>query len=132
MMNDIEVDPKWEFDCPQFVDFNQPLRNDDNVDSFFEIDHENGITDETPSKKAKPKDKGKLKNKETPAKPSKTDSSEFQTPPSCIKPRLSSKKSKSTKKSAKKVCLDIKVPENLTEILSSYDENDKKKINSKQ
>ncbi|XP_023227523.1 targeting protein for Xklp2 homolog isoform X2 [Centruroides sculpturatus] len=123
MMSDMEVDPKWEFDCPQFVDFNQPLHSDDNVDSFF---------DETSSKRAKSKDKGKLKNKETPVKTCKTDSPEFQTPPSCIKPQLSSKKSKSAKKSAKKVCLDIKVPENLTEILSSNDENEKKKINSKQ
>ncbi|XP_067127898.1 arrestin domain-containing protein F-like [Centruroides vittatus] len=34
---------KWEFNCPQYVDFRKPLDDDDDADLFFEIDHEDHI-----------------------------------------------------------------------------------------
>lgn len=119
----MEVDPKWEFDCPQFVDFNQPIHNDDDIDSFFETNHEYGAEEEiVDTKKRAMKIKRKSSNKKTPKK-SKSDNSEFETPPSSIK----SNTKKSAKKSAKKP--DLKVPEDLTEVLSSTSDESKKNMN---
>ncbi|GAB1607323.1 targeting protein for Xklp2-like isoform X1 [Argonauta hians] len=35
-----EMQPKWEFECPQFVDFTQNVSDQDDSDTWFDIDHE--------------------------------------------------------------------------------------------
>ncbi|XP_029637635.1 targeting protein for Xklp2-like isoform X1 [Octopus sinensis] len=39
------MEPKWEFECPQFVDFTQNVSEDEDSDSWFDVDHEADIND---------------------------------------------------------------------------------------
>ncbi|XP_071491574.1 targeting protein for Xklp2 homolog [Diadema antillarum] len=37
-----QLDDKYEYNCPQFVDFSMPQTNDDRADEYFDFDHESG------------------------------------------------------------------------------------------
>ncbi|XP_078688319.1 targeting protein for Xklp2 homolog isoform X2 [Branchiostoma floridae x Branchiostoma belcheri] len=41
MSQDVEGATKWDFNCPQFVDFSEPQTLDDNADEWFDYVHEN-------------------------------------------------------------------------------------------